>query len=87
MQTAGVAPTDDSFTVVIPGKEDVDQDGPALVGDPELGFSGLRNFGGSLINHVNLKVRTALKVEDIMLVDSPGTATRISSTTFKVSLL
>eukprot|EP01138_Halocafeteria_seosinensis_P015039 gb/GECG01015351.1/.p1 GENE.gb/GECG01015351.1/~~gb/GECG01015351.1/.p1 ORF type:complete len:561 (+),score=54.51 gb/GECG01015351.1/:1-1683(+) len=72
VQTAGVAPTDDSFSVVVPGKEDVDQDGPALVGDPELGFEGLRSFGGSLINHVNLKVRKGLKVDDIMLVDSPG---------------
>jgi ribosome biogenesis GTPase A len=78
VQTAGVAPTDDSFSVVVPGREDVDQDGPALVGDPELGFEGLRTFGGSLINHVNLKVRKDLKVDDIMLVDSPGTSRRRS---------
>lgn len=37
IQTAGVAPTDDSFTVIAPGPHDVDQDGPALIGDPGMG--------------------------------------------------
>ena len=27
IQTSGVAPTDDSFTIIAPGKTDVDQDG------------------------------------------------------------
>ncbi len=40
VQTAGVAPTDDSFTIIIPGNEDMDKNGPALVGDPDLGFEG-----------------------------------------------
>lgn len=30
IQTSGVAPTDDSFTIVAPGKTDVDQDGEWL---------------------------------------------------------
>jgi hypothetical protein len=30
VQTTGVAPTDDSFTVIVPGKEDVDQNGPSV---------------------------------------------------------
>jgi GTPase SAR1 family protein len=30
IQTAGVAPTDDAFTIIAPGPEDRDQDGPAL---------------------------------------------------------
>ena len=38
VQTEGLAPTDDGFTVVAPGHEDVDQDGPALIGDPDLGY-------------------------------------------------
>ena len=42
VQTAGVAPTDDCFTVIAPGPADVDQDGPALVGDPDIGFEGKR---------------------------------------------
>mmetsp|Transcript_5129 Transcript_5129/g.16526 ORF Transcript_5129/g.16526 Transcript_5129/m.16526 type:complete len:517 (-) Transcript_5129:48-1598(-) len=72
VQKAGVAPTDDAFTVIAPAKADLDQDGPAMVGDPDLGFSGLRVFGTSLINHINLKARSNLAIDDIMLVDSPG---------------
>ena len=30
IQTAGVAPTDDAFTIIAPGPADRDQDGPAL---------------------------------------------------------
>jgi hypothetical protein len=57
IQKSGVAPTDDSFTLITSGKDDTDQDGPALVGDPDLGFKGLRNFGNSFVSHVNLKAR------------------------------
>ncbi len=43
-----------------------------LVGDPDLGFSGLRQFGTSLISHVNMKVRQDIGVTGLMVVDSPG---------------
>lgn len=72
VQTAGVAPTDDCFTVIAPGPKDVDQDGPALVGDPDIGFEGLRQFGPTLIHHTQLKVRAGINNEDFMLIDSPG---------------
>jgi hypothetical protein len=36
IQTTGVAPTDDSFTIIAPGPEDSDRDGPALIGDPDM---------------------------------------------------
>jgi len=36
VQTAGVAPTDDSFTIIAPGHFDEDRDGPALIGDPDM---------------------------------------------------
>ena len=55
IQTAGVAPTDDCFTVIAPGPADIDQDGPALIGDPDMGFSNLRHFGPTLIHHTQLK--------------------------------
>ena len=32
VQKAGVAPTDDGFTIIAPGRVDADQDGPALIG-------------------------------------------------------
>lgn len=70
IQKAGVAPTDDTFTVIAPGPQDKDSDGPTLVGDPDYGFASLRSFGPTLIHHTQLKVRNShLK---FMLVDSPG---------------
>lgn len=59
IQRAGVAPTDDSFTVISPGTKDSDADGPTLVGDPDLGFASLRQFGPTLIHHTQLKYRTS----------------------------
>jgi len=72
VQTAGVAPTDDCFTVIAPGPNDVDQDGPALVGDPDIGFEGLRQFGPTLVHHTQLKVREGIRNENFMMIDSPG---------------
>jgi len=72
VQTTGVAPTDDCFTVLAPGVEDTDRDGPALVGNPDMGFGSLRTFGPNLINHTQLKVRSGLSQQGFMLVDSPG---------------
>lgn len=72
VQVAGVAPTDDAFTVILPGPQDSDQDGPALIGDPDLGFSNLRQFGPTLIHHTQLKVRRDIQNSNFMLVDSPG---------------
>eukprot|EP01039_Chlorochromonas_danica_P001641 gene1640-1791_t len=72
VQTTGVAPTDDNFTIIGPGEEDLDRNGPALVGDPDLGFSELKGYGNTLINHTQLKVRANTAVKDFMIVDSPG---------------
>lgn len=71
VQSTGVAPTDDGFTIIAPGSEDLDQDGPALVGDPDLGFSGLRSYGPALVQRTQLKVRKGINA-NFMLVDSPG---------------
>lgn len=72
IQTAGVAPTDDRFTVIMPGSADKDRDGPALTSDPDMGFNGLRPFGPKLIHHSQLKVRSDLAIRDFMMVDTPG---------------
>ena len=72
IQTTGVAPTDDCFTIIMPGQYDVDRDGPSLVSDPDLGFVGLRDFGPSLVNHTRLKMRSNLPMQDFMIIDSPG---------------
>lgn len=72
VQTAGVAPTDDCFTVIAPGPHDQDRDGPALIGDPDMGFRNLRQFGPTLIHHTQLKIRSSVRIQNFMLVDSPG---------------
>mmetsp|Transcript_8637 Transcript_8637/g.13600 ORF Transcript_8637/g.13600 Transcript_8637/m.13600 type:complete len:580 (+) Transcript_8637:2-1741(+) len=72
VQSTGVAPTDDGFTIIAPGPNDMDQDGPSLVGDPDMGFCGLRAFGPNLIHHMKLKIRDDMAIQDLILVDSPG---------------
>eukprot|EP00605_Chrysophyceae_sp_TOSAG23-4_P000726 GSChrysophyteH1.ASY1.ANO1.810.1 assembled CDS len=57
VQASGVAPTDDSFTVIAPGPEDADRAGPAFIGDTSLGFQGLSSFGKTLIHKTQLKIR------------------------------
>ncbi len=72
IQTTGVAPTDDCFTIIGSGPEDSDKNGPALVGDPDLGFGGLKMFGPLLVNHTQLKIRADVAIKDFMIVDTPG---------------
>eukprot|EP01038_Epipyxis_sp_PR26KG_P014906 gene14906-20050_t len=86
VQSTGVAPTDDCFTIIISGNEDQDRSGFALVGDPDLGFDGLQTFGPVLINHTKLKVRKGIANNDFMLVDSPGMIDSRSSADSRSSL-
>ena len=72
VQASGVAPTDDSFTIIGPASEDIDRAGPALLGDPDLGFAGLRHFGPMLAHRTQLKLRSGTAIRDFMLVDTPG---------------
>lgn len=72
IQSTGVAPTDDGFTIIAPGPADADKDGPTFVGDPDMGFAGLRTFGPQLVHLTKLKVRSNISYKNFMLVDSPG---------------
>ena len=73
VQSTGVAPTDDTFTILAPGPSDVDRDGPAFIGDPDMGFMGLKSYGPTLIHHTQLKVRSNMEgMADFMIVDTPG---------------
>lgn len=72
IQEVGQAPTDDGFTIISAGTSDSDQDGPALITDPNLGFAGLTQFGPALVGHTCLKVRTGLRIQNLLIVDSPG---------------
>jgi hypothetical protein len=60
-----------AFTIIAPGPFDRDQDGPALIGDPDLGFNQLRQFGPTLMHHTALKIRSDINANFIM-IDSPG---------------
>jgi hypothetical protein len=43
-----------------------------VVGDPDLGFHGLAQFGPMLVHKTQLKVRSGLSLRNMMVVDSPG---------------
>ena len=59
VQATGVAPTDDGFTVIVPGEADSDRDGASFIGDPSMGFSALRAFGPGFMSHFTLKASSA----------------------------
>lgn len=50
----------------------MDRDGPSFIGDPDMGFGALKNFGPTLIHHTQLKIRNDTAVNDFMIVDTPG---------------
>ncbi|WP_343222726.1 dynamin family protein [Mameliella sediminis] len=72
IQKTGVAPTDDSFTIVTWGAALADRDGPSVVSNPDLPYEGLRHFGDQLVSHVRLKQRPAELLQTVTLIDSPG---------------
>ncbi len=72
VQKTGVAPTDDGFTIITHGDVESDRDGPAVVGNPDLPYEGLRHFGDQLVSHVRLKLRPAELLRTVTLIDSPG---------------
>jgi GTPase SAR1 family protein len=75
-QETGVAPTDDSFTVITRGDSHADQDGHSLMSDSRWAFGDLKQFGPTFLSHFRLKVRklpqSALFPRDMMVVDTPG---------------
>jgi hypothetical protein len=72
VQTTGVAPTDDGFTIITHGTTATERDGPAVVSNPDLPYEGLRHFGDQLVSHVRLKLRPAELLQSVTLIDSPG---------------
>lgn len=72
VQKTGLAPTDDGFTIIAYGDTRDDRDGPGLVNNPDLPYSGLRHFGDDLVKHLRMKRRPAELLRNVILVDSPG---------------
>mmetsp|Transcript_5014 Transcript_5014/g.5687 ORF Transcript_5014/g.5687 Transcript_5014/m.5687 type:complete len:286 (+) Transcript_5014:72-929(+) len=51
---------------------DYNRDGLALIGDPDMGFENLRQFGPTLVHHTQLKIRSNTNNSNFILVDFPG---------------
>ncbi|MEM1143388.1 MAG: dynamin family protein, partial [Pseudomonadota bacterium] len=72
VQKTGLAPTDDGFTILAYGETRDDRDGPGLVNNPELPYTGLKHFGDDLVKHLRMKRRPVELLRNVILVDSPG---------------
>ncbi len=71
IQTTGLAPTDDAFTVLAHG-EPGERDGRAVVSDPDLPLEGLSHFGPTFLSHLRRRTRPIELLRTVNLVDTPG---------------
>lgn len=71
VQTTGLAPTDDAFTVLAYG-EPGERDGRAVVSDPDLPLEGLAHFGPTFLSHLRRRTRPIPLLRTVNLVDTPG---------------
>lgn len=71
IQTTGLAPTDDAFTVLAHG-EPGERDGRAVVSDPDLPLAGLSHFGPTFLSHLRRRTRPIPLLRTVNLVDTPG---------------
>ena len=72
VQTTGLAPTDDGFTILAYGDKPSDRDGPGLVNNPSQPYMGLQHFGDELVTHLRMKLRPIDLLQRVILIDSPG---------------
>lgn len=72
VQDTGVAPTDDSFTVIMYGEAEHDYLGPAAVGQLPVEFSSLASLGPDFLQHLRVKIRNRQYLKTVNLIDSPG---------------
>ena len=72
IQDTGVAPTDDSFTLLMYGDTSITEDGHAVVENPTLPFGHLQQYGKSFLDHLKLKRRPETALQGVCLIDSPG---------------
>ncbi|KAG8348333.1 hypothetical protein TRVL_00824 [Trypanosoma vivax] len=76
VQRSGISPTDDGFTVLQLGDDDVNLDGPTAVSDPRFELQELQRFGAHFVSKLKVKTRKAsaltLVPPGLTLVDTPG---------------
>jgi GTP-binding protein EngB required for normal cell division len=72
VQRTGMAPTDDSFTILRFSEQREDRDGMAIVTNPDLPFGSLRQFGKDFLSHFRMRLLPLKLLKDVTLVDTPG---------------
>ena len=72
VQSTGVAPTDDCFTVILHGDEDRDFKGPAALGQLPAEFARFETLGPNFLQHLQVKFRSRDYLRGVNLIDSPG---------------
>lgn len=72
IQRTGMAPTDDSFTILRYSEKREERDGMAIVSNPDLPFSGLGKFGQDFLSHFRMKLLPLNFLKEVTLVDTPG---------------
>jgi hypothetical protein len=72
VQKAGLAPTDDAFTVLTFGGAEEEREGQAVVSNPSMPYAGLRSFGPDFLSHFRVKLRPMPLLREVTLIDSPG---------------
>src|SRR5690606_29406139 len=72
VQRTGMAPTDDSFTILRYSEQREERDGMAIVTNPELPFGSLNKFGEDFLSHFRMKLLPIGFLRDVTLVDTPG---------------
>jgi GTPase SAR1 family protein len=72
LQRTGVAPTDDTFTIITYGDKETERDGAAMATNPELGFETMSGFGPMFLSHLRMKTRPIALLRDVTLIDTPG---------------
>lgn len=72
VQRTGMAPTDDTFTILRYSEQREERDGMAIVTNPELPFQGLAKFGQDFLSHFRMKLLPLKLLKDVTLIDTPG---------------
>jgi hypothetical protein len=72
LQSTGMAPTDDRFTIIRYGPAREERDGAAVVSNRELPFGSLQAFGPELLSHLRMRSLPHDLLREVTLVDTPG---------------
>lgn len=72
IQATGLAPTDDSFTLLTWGEHASTVDGPTITSHPQLGLRDLSQLGPAFTSKLRLKTAPHELLRAVTLVDSPG---------------